>query len=73
LRLLALEESEDADQAGYLETWSALKSTVHIDDTTQFEARLAGCPEAHRRKWLEMYANPVVNKYRSKSSSLSPV
>jgi predicted DNA-binding protein (UPF0251 family) len=36
LRLLALEESEDADQAGYLETWSALKSTVHIDDTTQF-------------------------------------
>jgi hypothetical protein len=61
------------NQPQYGETWGALQSTVQFGDTSAFEARLAACPEAHRRKWLEMYANPVVNKHRSKSSSLAPI
>lgn len=61
-----------ADTGGYADTWRALGSTIHPATTAAFEARLADCPAAHRRQWLEMYANPVVNKYRSKSSSLAP-
>jgi hypothetical protein len=62
----------DGDSGGYIDTWRALGSTVRLTDTAAFEARLAACPEEHQQKWLEMYANPVVNKYRSKSSRLAP-
>ncbi|MFT7246027.1 MAG: 1-acyl-sn-glycerol-3-phosphate acyltransferase [Candidatus Azotimanducaceae bacterium] len=61
------------DDGDYLSTWRALRGTVHLEDTGPFETRLANCPEPHRQKWLEMYANPVVNKYRSKSSRLAPI
>lgn len=72
LQQLALQEP-GSENSEYAETWSALKGTIQFDDTGVYESRLADCPEPHRRKWLEMYANPVVNKYRSKSSSLAPV
>ena len=71
--LQQLASSSAEDDGNYLSTWRALRGTVQLKDTGPFETRLANCPEAHRRKWLEMYANPVVNKYRSKSSSLAPV
>jgi 1-acyl-sn-glycerol-3-phosphate acyltransferase len=61
------------DDGDYLSTWRALRGTVQLEDTGLFETRLANCPEPHRQKWLEMYANPVVNKYRSKSSRLAPI
>lgn len=70
----ALSQLANQDQDGdYDSCWRALKSTVSIEDTQDFEQRLSACPEAHRRQWLEMYANPVVNKHSSKSSNLSPV
>tara|TARA_R110002072_G_scaffold104099_2_gene228425 strand:+ start:5282 stop:6460 length:1179 start_codon:yes stop_codon:yes gene_type:complete len=70
LEQLALDPA--ADNGGYVDTWRALGSTVQQDSTSAFEARLAQCPQDHQRKWLEMYANPVVNKHRSKSSRLAP-
>ena len=73
LQQLAVETSSDDQQLQYDETWRALQGTVQFADTSAFEVRLADCPEPHRRKWLEMYANPVVNKHRSKSSSLAPI
>lgn len=35
------------------------------DNTAYFEQRLQKCPEEARHHWLRMYANPVVNKYKS--------
>ncbi len=70
LQQLATATAPDSD---YVETWTALKASVEFSDTSAFEARLSGCPRDWQTKWLEMYANPVVNKYRSKSSQLRPV
>ncbi len=69
LSRLAAEDRE----GDYVATWQALGSTVNVADKPEFLSRLEGCPASHRRKWLEMYANPVVNKYHSKCSSLTPV
>lgn len=70
----ALSRLADQDQDGdYVSTWQALHDTVSVSDDPFFLARLEGCPTEHQRKWLEMYANPVVNKYHSKCSSLAPV
>ena len=57
----------------YASTWASLGGTINLPDTAPFASRLAECPEAHRTVWLEMYANPVVNKYTSKSIRLAPL
>jgi 1-acyl-sn-glycerol-3-phosphate acyltransferase len=69
--LQKLAEMNNSDD--YVDTWQALQSTVDLAATETYEARYQGCPEAHREKWLQMYANPVVNKYHSKCSTLAPV
>ncbi|HIG39976.1 MAG: 1-acyl-sn-glycerol-3-phosphate acyltransferase [bacterium] len=70
--LRELASTEDADDR-VVTTWEALKDSVEFTETEEFEARYLACPEAWRVNWLEMYANPVVNKYLSKSSRLAPV
>ena len=66
-----------ATQAGadeeYQAIWKALQSTIIFPDTDIYNQRLLACPAPHREVWLKMYANPVVNKYKSKSSRLAPV
>ncbi len=57
----------------FLDTWQALEQSVNFQQTDEFEARYQGCPVEWRTKWLEMYANPVVNKYLSKSNTLAPI
>ncbi len=61
-----------AENELYVSTWQSLRNTVEIGDSQAFEQRLEACPAEHQQKWLEMYANPVVNKYQSKCSKLAP-
>lgn len=69
LKLLA-----QTDTSGpFYETWHALSASVSLSDTSEYEKRMATCDEAWQRKWLEMYANPVVNKHMSRSSHLMPI
>ena len=67
----ALEKLANSGSLGHVDVWQALRSTVNLEDTSEFETRFEQCPEEHRSKFLEMYANPVVNKHRSRSSTLS--
>ena len=69
LRRLAKTRSQEK----YVSTWNALQESCDKVDTTEFESRLANCPEMLRTQWLEMYANPVVNKFVSKSTRLAPI
>lgn len=69
----ALQKLAESGDGGYQETWEALRSSVEFGDMSFVQQRYETCPESHRMKWLEMYANPVVNKYRSKSSTLTPI
>jgi hypothetical protein len=73
LSQLASQATGDAEKDKYQSTWQALRGITDFGDTTEFETRLAACPVEHQRKWLEMNANPVVNKYQTKCSTLSPV
>ena len=73
LSRLASEPSSPSASDRYQDTWQALRGLVSFQDTSVFEARLAACPADHQRKWLEMNANPVVNKYQAKCPRLAPV
>ena len=73
LNYWALQKLAEEDSGEYEETWKALRSTVGLEETAAFEQRFNDCPAEHQLKWLQMYANPVVNKYRSKSSTLTPI
>ena len=68
LRELAQQDSGDQ----YSETWRALKGSVELTDTEDFVDRYSKCPPEWRHKWLEMYANPVVNKWISQSARMAP-
>lgn len=57
----------------YQKTWQALEGRIEFAAIADFEARYHGCPHDHRVKWLEMYANPVVNKFRNKNANMLPV
>jgi len=69
LKLLAQQDSSGP----FYDTWQALGGSVAFFDTSEYEKRMKTCEEAWRRKWLEMYANPVVNKHMSRSSHLTPI
>ena len=69
LKLLAQQDSSGP----FYDTWQALGGSVKFSDTSEYEKRMETCEEAWRRKWLEMYANPVVNKHMSRSSHLTPI
>lgn len=68
LSQLASQEKSDR----YATTWLTLRNMVDLSDVASYEARFTACPVEHQRKWLEMYANPVLNKYQSKCSRLAP-
>ncbi len=46
--------------------WSAVREivdTISADDRRRFEARLGTCDPQYQARWLEAYANPVLNKW----------
>jgi len=57
----------------YFDVWEKLKGDMTFSDSQIFEDRYQNCTASWRRKWLEMYANPILNKYHSKSSKLKPI
>jgi hypothetical protein len=38
-----------------------------------FEDRYQKCAEPWRLKWLEMYANPILNKFDNNAENLRPI
>ncbi|MDG1206045.1 MAG: glycerol acyltransferase, partial [Pseudomonadales bacterium] len=69
LKLLAQQDSSGP----FYDTWQALGASVSFSDTSEYEKRMDTCEQIWRRKWLEMYANPVVNKHMSRCSHLTPI
>jgi len=57
----------------YFDVWEKLKGDMTFSDSQIFEDRYQNCTASWRRKWLEMYANPILNKYHSKSTKLKPI
>lgn len=43
------------------------------EDRAAFAARIEACPPEYRRRWLESYANPIVNKLRCGVQSMAPI
>ena len=71
LRELATSDIPDTDR--YSETWLSLDEQIEFPSTLDFQVRHDNCPHDHRIKWLEMYANPVVNKFLYEAKNLKPV
>lgn len=57
----------------YAEIWSVFKESIVFGDVQVYENRHQNCAEPWRLKWLEMYANPILNKFDSKSENLRPI
>ncbi|MCZ6502874.1 MAG: 1-acyl-sn-glycerol-3-phosphate acyltransferase [Gammaproteobacteria bacterium] len=49
----------------YQKVWNQVQDKAAVGDRQYYEARLENCEARHREQWLKMYANPVVNKFRS--------
>ena len=76
-RLSKMAEGEltDAGLTEYLTVWRQvghLFNLKELKDPAALEHRLAQCPDEYRREWLQMYANPVVNKVRHGAANLAP-
>jgi hypothetical protein len=63
----------DAELAQYLLVWQHVGHLAALDSESILTQRFAECPVAHQRQWLQMYANPVVNKFNHGAANLAPV
>ncbi|MFT7688535.1 MAG: hypothetical protein ACI9FB_003899 [Candidatus Azotimanducaceae bacterium] len=70
LQKLALEDSADSK---YLKVWKVFMKSVVFEDVSAFEDRYQKCAEPWRLKWLEMYANPILNKFDNNAENLRPI
>jgi len=73
LASLDVSNGGDEDDSQYSDVWEKLKGDMVFADRQLFESRYQSCAEPWRRKWLEMYANPILNKYSNKSTRLKPI
>ena len=70
LQKLAMAEGVSAK---YPKVWRVFKESIVFEDVSAFEERYDKCAEPWRQKWLEMYANPVLNKFENKAENLRPI
>ncbi|MFT5208916.1 MAG: hypothetical protein ACI9CE_000634 [Flavobacterium sp.] len=65
--------STDGVDPRYSEVWNVFKESIVFEEVSVFERRHQNCAEPWRMKWLEMYANPILNKFDSKARNLRPI
>ena len=75
---LALEVlSGIAGAEAFADAQHTVSEAGHFQPTAEtraaFAARIDGCPPEYRRRWLESYANPIVNKLRCGVGTLAPI
>ena len=72
LALTSVEASGDSSLDEYQTVWRQVAHLANVKDAAALVRRLEQCPVECRREWLQMYANPVVNKVRHGAANLAP-
>jgi hypothetical protein len=56
----------------YNVVWQQVAHLADLDSLSVLADRFDNCPEEHQLEWLQMYANPIVNKVNHGSANLTP-
>lgn len=69
----AQQAANSAELAHYLFVWQQVGHLANLDSETILTERFEACPAAYQLQWLQMYANPVVNKFNHGAENLAPL